>query len=52
MLDVLADPTHSEHADMLRWLGLDSPAEFDPARFDLDATNRALSGLRIGRAGR
>lgn len=52
MLDVLADPTHSEHADMLRWLGLDSPAEFDPARFDLDAINRALSGLRIGRAGR
>jgi hypothetical protein len=52
MLDMLADPIHSEHADLLRWLGLDSPAEFDPARFDLDATDRALSGLRIGRAGR
>jgi hypothetical protein len=52
MLDVLADPTHAEHADLLRWLGLDSPAEFDPARFDLDAANRALSALRTNQAER
>lgn len=47
LLAVLADPSHPEHAERLEWLGLDSPTEFDSARFDLDETNQALSDLRI-----
>lgn len=44
--EVLADPAHEEHEDMIEWLGLDSVAEFDPARFDVDQVNgeRALAG--------
>jgi Plasmid pRiA4b ORF-3-like protein len=29
--ETLADPNHDEHQDMLEWLGLDDPSEFDPA---------------------
>jgi hypothetical protein len=28
---------------MLEWLGIGSAAEFDPARFDLDAVNLRLA---------
>jgi hypothetical protein len=52
LVAVLADPGHDEHADRLEWLGLTTAAEFDPARFDLDETNRALSALPIGRTKR
>jgi len=41
--EILADPSHDEHEDMLSWLGLDSADEWDPARFDLLAVNRALT---------
>jgi hypothetical protein len=44
MLDVLADPDHEEHEDMLEWLG----GEFDPEHFDVDETNRALGKMRFG----
>ncbi len=40
--EVLADPAHEEHEDMLEWLGLDNGSEFDPARFDVDEVNGAL----------
>ena len=40
--EVLADPTHDEHADRLEWLGLDTAAEFDPAAFDINDANEAL----------
>jgi Plasmid pRiA4b ORF-3-like protein len=50
LLEVLADDTHEDHADRLEWLGLTSAAEFDPARFDLDEINQALSDLPLGRA--
>jgi hypothetical protein len=43
--DVLADPDHEEHADLLDWLGLDSAEEFDPAQFRLDEVNARLSQL-------
>lgn len=42
LLDVLADPAHPEHSSMLEWLGLDSPADLDPAEFDRDAVNQVL----------
>ncbi len=41
--EVLADPAHEEHEDMIEWLGLDSASEFDPARFDLDEVNGELA---------
>lgn len=43
MLETLADPDHPEHQQMLEWLGLDDPAEFDPAAFDAKAVTRALA---------
>lgn len=48
--EVLADPTHEEHQDMLEWLRLDSASGFDPAAFDVDEVNGALGF--VGAAGR
>jgi hypothetical protein len=42
LLRVLGDPTHEEHAERREWLG----EGFDPERFDLAATNRALMRVR------
>jgi hypothetical protein len=51
--EALADPGHEEHEDLLDWLGLDSAADFDPARFRLDEVNASLSQLaRSGRSAR
>jgi hypothetical protein len=38
-LAAIADPSHEEHDAFRDWSG----GRFDPRRFDLDATNRALS---------
>lgn len=38
LLEVLDDPAHEEHEEMLEWLG----GEFDPEAFDLDPVNRRL----------
>ncbi|WP_158575821.1 plasmid pRiA4b ORF-3 family protein [Streptomyces corynorhini] len=43
LLDVLADPSHEEHEDRLRWLGLETADQFDPAAFDLARINAALA---------
>ncbi len=40
--EALADPAHEQHEEMLEWLGLQTAAEFDAARFDPDEVNRAL----------
>jgi hypothetical protein len=40
--EVLADPADEEHEDMLEWLGLQTAAQFDPGRFDVDEINRRL----------
>jgi hypothetical protein len=45
LIEILADPDHEEHEDMLEWLGLTSAAEFDPAEFDLDTVNEDLSAV-------
>ena len=42
MLEALADPSHEEHDDYMRWLG----GPFDPAAFDLAGTNAALQQVR------
>jgi Plasmid pRiA4b ORF-3-like protein len=45
LLGILADPTHDDHIARLEWLGLSSPTELDPARFDLDKINQQLADL-------
>jgi hypothetical protein len=42
LLETLADPAHSEHQEMLEWLG----GPFDPEAFDLAETNTLLSELQ------
>jgi hypothetical protein len=36
--EVIADPNHAEHAEMIEWLG----GSFDPMRFDLEEANAVL----------
>jgi hypothetical protein len=43
LVQILTDPGHEEHQDMLDWLGLDNRNQFDPARFDPDDANRRLT---------
>lgn len=45
LVEILADPAHPEHEGRLDWLGLDDPAQFDPAAFDATTVTRALSRL-------
>ena len=40
-LDAIQDPQHSEHEEMLEWVG----GEFDQEAFDLDEVNRELQNL-------
>ncbi len=48
--EILADPKHREHEEMLDWLGLDSADDFDPAVFSLDRANERLAALRTSDA--
>ncbi|MET9180626.1 plasmid pRiA4b ORF-3 family protein [Kitasatospora aureofaciens] len=41
----LQDSADPEHEDLLRWLGLETAADFDPAHFDLREINRQLRTL-------
>jgi hypothetical protein len=45
LLNTLANPRHDNHAQMLWWLGISSPADFDPDRFDLDECNKYLARI-------
>lgn len=42
LLDVLDDPEHEEHEDMLQWLG----GPFYPEAFDLKSTDKAVRNIR------
>jgi hypothetical protein len=42
--ETLSDPSDEEHEEMLEWLGLEDPSDFDPAAFDLDSVNARLRG--------
>ncbi|MHB1469443.1 MAG: plasmid pRiA4b ORF-3 family protein [Solirubrobacteraceae bacterium] len=42
--DALVDPDHERHQELLDWLGLQTASGLDPARFDVDEANRALTG--------
>lgn len=46
--EILADPSHEEHQEMLDWLGLDNASEFDPAAV---ATDRIEEELALSGAG-
>lgn len=37
LLEILANPKDEEHCDMLEWLGIKNPADFDPAAFSAAA---------------
>ncbi|WP_410648357.1 plasmid pRiA4b ORF-3 family protein [Amycolatopsis sp. cmx-4-54] len=43
LIQILGDPGHEEHQDIVGWLGIDDPGQFDAARFDLDETNQRLT---------
>ncbi|HUB38853.1 MAG TPA: plasmid pRiA4b ORF-3 family protein [Streptosporangiaceae bacterium] len=45
LLNTLANPRHENHTQMLWWLGISSPADFDPDRFDLDEANSYLARI-------
>ncbi|MEV6908631.1 plasmid pRiA4b ORF-3 family protein [Amycolatopsis sp. NPDC051071] len=45
LIRILGDPGHEEHQDILRWLGLDDPGQFDPAGFDLDEADQRLTAM-------
>jgi hypothetical protein len=45
--EAIANPDHEEHAELLGWLGLDDPSEFDPAEFSLDEVNARLRHVRL-----
>jgi hypothetical protein len=45
--EVLADPADQEHDDLLTWLGLEQPADFDPSRFEVEQDNRALTAVTL-----
>jgi hypothetical protein len=42
--ETIADPSAEEHEEMLEWLGLEDPSDFDPAAFDLASVNARLHG--------
>lgn len=43
LVAILGDPQHEEHEEMREWIGDD----FDPRQFDLAATDRRLSKLKV-----
>lgn len=42
-VEAMADPTHDEHAEMMRWYG----KRFDPKRFNLGVVNRRLGKIKL-----
>jgi hypothetical protein len=47
-LEAWGDPEHEEHKAMRRWVG----RKFDPERFDLEATNKAIArAMRTAKGG-
>jgi hypothetical protein len=45
--ETIADPAAEEHENLLDWLGLDDPSDFDPAAFDLASANARLHGTEV-----
>ncbi len=47
LLEVIRDPTHEEHEEMMDWLG----GEYDPEAFSIDEVNQRLESLQRWWAG-
>ena len=47
--EILADPSHEDHQDMLQWLGLDAGEDFDPKEFSVTEVNARLTSLAKSR---
>jgi Plasmid pRiA4b ORF-3-like protein len=47
--EILADPDHEHHQEMLEWLGLDDASEFDPGAVPSDHIEHELALDGIGR---
>ena len=47
--EILADPSHEDHQDMLEWLGLDAGEDFDPRKFSVAEVSARLPVLAISR---
>ena len=47
--EILADPSHEDHQDMLEWLGLDAGEDFDPRKFSVAEVSARLPLLVISR---
>jgi hypothetical protein len=47
--EILADPRHDEHREMLAWLGLDDASEFDPAAVPAEDIDYELALSGAGR---
>lgn len=41
--EILADPTHDQHKEMLTWLGLDDASGFDPSGLAVDEIEEELA---------
>ncbi|WP_143254236.1 plasmid pRiA4b ORF-3 family protein [Amycolatopsis keratiniphila] len=46
LIQILGEPGHPEHQDVVGWLGLDDPGRFDPAHFSLEEANQRLTARR------
>jgi hypothetical protein len=42
LIKAINDPGHERHAELLDWLGLQRPEDFDPEAFDVEATDALL----------
>jgi Plasmid pRiA4b ORF-3-like protein len=47
--EILADPSHDQHQEMLDWLALDNPSEFDPAAVETEDIEEELALSGAGR---
>ncbi len=47
--EILADPTHDQHQEMLNWLVLDDASEFDPEGLDTEEIEGELALSSVGR---
>ncbi len=47
--DILADPSHEQHQEMLDWLGLDNSSAFDPSAVTTDHIEQELALSGAGR---
>ncbi len=45
LVEILKNPKHEDHKNMLEWMGLDSGSDFDPTAFDLNERQEGLEDM-------